>query len=97
MHSYLLQDIVFKVSYDTSPKLDLSIEGMRSQGFSEFVFAFMLVGVIVFAVIISALIHGYRREKESRLGEKVMFGAIILGTVVAVIIGALQMLGGYLF
>jgi hypothetical protein len=97
MGSYLLQGIVFNVNYDISPKLDLSIEGMRSQGFSEFVFAFMLVGVIVFSVIIGALMLGQRREKESKLGEKLMFGAIILGTMAATAWGALQMLGGYLF
>lgn len=96
---YLTQLIGFKTSYDISPKLDLSIEGMQSQHFSEFVFAFMLVGVIVFSVIIAAVMLGRERskEKESRLGEKIMFGAIILGVVVAVIFGAMQMLGGYLF
>jgi hypothetical protein len=32
-----------------------------------------------------------------RPGERVMFAAIILGVVTAVIFGALQMLGGFLF
>jgi len=30
-------------------------------------------------------------------GERLMFAAIIMGMVVAVILGAMQMLGGYLF
>jgi hypothetical protein len=32
-----------------------------------------------------------------RSGEKVMFALIILGIIVAVIFGGLQMLGGYLY
>jgi hypothetical protein len=37
------------------------------------------------------------RPKEMRLGERFMFAAIIIGIVVAVIVGAVQLLGGYLF
>jgi hypothetical protein len=37
------------------------------------------------------------RDKEIRLGERMMFASIIIGIVVAVILGAVQMLGGYLF
>ena len=36
-----------------SPKLDLSIEGMRSQQFSTGVFFFMLLGVLVFSGIVT--------------------------------------------
>jgi len=32
-----------------------------------------------------------------RRGEKILFGAIILGIVLAVIFGAIQMLGNYYF
>ena len=88
---------VSQLSSDISPKLDLSIEGMRSQQFSEWVFVFLMVGILVFSGIIIALMFGKNRPKQVRLGEKLMFGAIILGVVTAVIFGALQMLGGYLF
>lgn len=88
---------VAQLSSDISPKLDLSIEGMRSQQFSEWVFVFLLLGVAVFSGIIIALMFGKNRPKQVRLGERVMFGAIILGVVVAVLFGAMQMLGGYLF
>lgn len=88
---------VAQLSSDISPKLDLSIEGMRSQQFSEGVFVFLLLGVVVFSGIIIALMFGKNRPKQVRLGERVMFGAIILGVVVAVLFGAMQMLGGYLF
>jgi hypothetical protein len=80
-----------------SPKLDLSIEGMRSQQFSEAVFAFLLIGIIVFSVIVVIFWFSKNRPGEVKLGEKVMFGSIVLGIVVAVVFGALQMLGGILF
>jgi hypothetical protein len=80
-----------------SPKLDLSIEGMRSQQFSEAVFAFLLVGIFVFSVIVVIFWFSRNRPREARLGEKLMFASIIGGIVVAVIFGALQMVGGMLF
>lgn len=70
---------------------------MRSQQFSEWIFVFLLVGIIVFSGVVIALMFSKNRPKEIRLGERLMFGAIIIGIVVAVIIGAVQMLGGYLF
>jgi hypothetical protein len=80
-----------------SPKLDLSIEGMRSQQFSEAVFAFLLVGIFLFSVIVVIFWFSKNRPNEARLGEKLMFGAIVGGVVIAVIFGALQMVGGFLF
>jgi hypothetical protein len=85
------------VSPQTSPKLDLSIEGMRSQQFSEAVFAFLLVGIVVFSVIIVIFWFSRNRPSEARLGEKMMFAAIVMGVAAAVVFGALQMLGGVLF
>ena len=70
---------------------------MRSQQFSEGVFAFLLIGIVVFSGIVIALIFSKNRPEKVRLGERLMFAAIIFGVVVAVIFGALQMLGGYLF
>jgi hypothetical protein len=87
----------FLAAADTSPGIDLSIEGMRSQRFSVGVFFFMLLGVVVFCVIIYAVAFGKYAPKTMRTGEKIMFGAIILGVFVAVIFGAMQMLSGYLF
>jgi len=56
-----------------------------------------LLGIVVFSGIVIALVFSKNRPKKIRLGERMMFTAIILGVVVAVIFGALQMLGGYLF
>lgn len=81
----------------SSPKLDLSIEGMRSQQFSVGVFVFMLIGVLVFSGMIYAVAFGKFAPKTMKPGEKVMFGAIILGTVLAVAFGGMQLLTGDLF
>lgn len=84
-------------SADVSPGLDLSIEGMRSQQFSIGVFIFMLIGVLVFAGIIYVVAFGNAAPKTMKKGERVLFGAIVLGTLFAVAMGAMQMLSGYLF
>jgi branched-subunit amino acid permease len=94
---YFIHPLVSQLSSEISPKLDLSIEGMRSQQFSEGVFAFLLIGIVVFSGVVIALMFSKKRSEKVRLGERLMFAAIILGIVVAVIFGALQMLGGYLF
>jgi hypothetical protein len=92
-----VRPVASQLNSEISPKLDLSIEGMRSQQFSEGVFVFLLIGIVVFSGIVIALLFGANRSKRLRLGERLMFAAIIFGIVVAVIFGALQMLGGYLF
>jgi phosphoglycerol transferase MdoB-like AlkP superfamily enzyme len=95
--TYFNQLAVSELSSDLSPKLDLSIEGMRSQQFSEGVFAFLLVGIVVFIGIMIAFMFSKNRSEKMKLGERLMFTAIILGVAVAIIFGAVQMLGGYLF
>ncbi len=89
--------MVSQLSPALSPKLDLSIEGMQSQQFSEGVFAFLLVGIIVFSAIVITLMFNLSRKENLKPGERWMLAAIVLGIVVSIIIGALQMLGGYLF
>jgi hypothetical protein len=95
--NFLTRPLVSQVSPEISPQLDLSIEGMRSHEFSAWIFVFLLVGIIVFSGIVIALLYSKNRSEETKLGEKLMFVAIIAGIVVAVIAGAIQMLGGYLF
>jgi hypothetical protein len=43
------------------------------------------------------VMFGSNAPKTMRLGEKIMFGLIITGVIVAVIFGGLQMLGGSLY
>ena len=70
---------------------------MRSQQFSEWVFVFLLFGIIVFSGIVIAMMFNLSRKENLKTGERWMLGAIILGIIAAVIIGAMQMLVGYLF
>jgi hypothetical protein len=78
-------------------RLDLSIEGMHSQRFGVGVFFLLLLGIVLFAGIVAVVLKGSGDKKVTRTGEKWMFGAIILGVVVAVVFASLQMLSGVLF
>jgi len=77
--------------------VDLSIEGMQSQRFGVGVFFLLMMGIVLFAGIIIAVMRGTGGQKVTRTGEKLMFGAIIAGVLVAVVFASLQMLSGVLF
>lgn len=70
---------------------------MRSQQFSVGIFVFMMLTILVFAVIVYFVAFGKFAPNSMRMGEKLMFGAIILGIIAAIVFAALQMLTGYLF
>ncbi|MDE2423112.1 MAG: hypothetical protein KGN31_02755 [Betaproteobacteria bacterium] len=70
---------------------------MRSQHFGYGIFVFLLIGIAVFCGIIFATIREQMAEGKMRTGEKIMFGAIIIGVLVAIIFGGAQMLNGFLF
>ena len=74
-----------------------TIEGMRGQEFSAGIFVFMLIGVLVFVAIIFLFVWMARKESALKTGEKIMFLWIVIGTIVAVIFGGLQLLNGVLF
>jgi hypothetical protein len=78
-------------------RIDLSIEGMHSQRFGVGVFWLLMLGIALFAAIIIAVMNGTKAQKVTRTGEKLMFGAIIVGVLVAVVFASLQMLSGVLF
>lgn len=71
---------------------------MNSQQFSEGVFVFLLLGIVIFSGIVFVLGFGKNqlRFKGARLGELVLLGVIALGILAAVIMAAVQMVGGYL-
>lgn len=75
--------------------LDMTIEGLNKQGYSVFIFAFLIMQVILF----SFMIYVYMKKTKASLktGEKVMFGALMMGIVIGVIIGWTQLIEGYLF
>ena len=93
--------LFLSASQDLSPALDLSIDGMRSQQFSEGIFVFLMLGIAVFTGIVFVFGSGFGKSREqlkkARKGELLIFGVIILGIVAAIIMAAMQMLGGYLF
>ncbi len=74
----------------------MTIEGMRGQEYSYGIFIFMLIGVIAFVGVIISFLRKAKREGRMKRGEQMMFIWIMVGTVVAVIIGALQLLEGQL-
>ena len=76
--------------------VDAGVEGVYSQQFSIGVFFFMLLTIIFFSTIVIGFMAG-KNVKPLKTGEKWLFAWIFLGIVVAVIFGALQLLGGYLF
>lgn len=77
--------------------LESGIERMDGQNFSLGIFIFMVIGVVIFSGLTFLVIFGKKSKKVDRLGERLMFAGLILGVVMAVIIGASQMLIGYTF
>ncbi len=75
--------------------VDMSIEGLRSQVFSNYIFFFLVLSLLVFGFIIY-LYMPKGDDKKLKTGEKVMFGAIIIGLFLAVIMGYVQLIEGYL-
>ena len=74
---------------------DHGVDSIYSQQFSIGVFFFMLLAIVFFASIVMGFVAG-KHAKGLKCGEKWLFAWIFLGIVVAVILGALQLLGGYL-
>ncbi len=76
--------------------MDLSIESLRSQGTSNFIFGFLIVSLIVYAMIIFIYWPKDKNKGGLKTGEKYMMGAIILSIFIAVFFGYLQLIDGYL-
>ena len=74
--------------------IDMSIEGLRSQAFSDYIFVFLILSLILFCFIIYLYLP--KKLNELKLGEKIMFVSIVLGVILAVIIGYIQLIEGYL-
>lgn len=74
--------------------IDMSIENLRSQQYSYYIFGFLIVSLVIFSVII--LLYMPKKGASLKRGEKIMFGAIISGVIIAVFFGWLQLVEGYL-
>lgn len=74
--------------------IDMSIESLRAREFSIYIFVFLILSLILFCFII----YLYLPKKLSSLktGEKIMFGALVFGVIVAILIGYIQLIEGYL-
>lgn len=75
---------------------DTSIEGMMSQQFSVGIFYFLVTAILIFTVFIFVFMFKGKGAKL-KVGEKILFGWLLLGVLVAVGFGAAQLLHGYLF
>jgi len=88
---------VLNIAYAADqPVYDMGIEGMRSQGYSIGIFAFMILAMLVFVGVIG-LFYKTTDMSSVKTGEKVLMGMIVLGVVVSAIFAAVQMLDGFLF
>ena len=77
--------------------IDMSIEGLRSQTFSVGIFIFLVISLIFFSIIIYFYLpRGKNNKNKLKTGEKVMFGAIITGIFIAIGMGWLQLIEGFL-
>ncbi len=74
--------------------IDMSIEGLRSRQYSYYIFGFLILSIILFSYIIYLYLP--KGGKSLKKGEKIMFGALVLGVIAAVIIGWIQLIEGYL-
>jgi len=90
----LIPRIQVAVDNKTVFGIDLSIESLRSQEYSYFIFGFLVVSVIIFCVIIFMYLP--KKGGSLKTGEKIMFGAIIFGVIVALFFGYLQLIDGFL-
>jgi len=75
--------------------IDMSIEGLRSQKYSVGIFVFLLISLVFFGIII----YMYMPKKGNaglKTGEKVMLGCIITGIFIAIAVGWLELIEGYL-
>lgn len=74
--------------------IDMSIESLRSQIFSNYIFFFLILSLVFFTYIIYLYLP--KNLKDLKTGEKVMFVSIVIGVIIAVIIGYVQLIDGYL-
>ena len=75
--------------------IDMTIESMSSKSFSTGMFYFLIFAILIFVAI--AFLYMFK-DKTAKLkrGEKILFVWILFGVVVAVGMGAVQMMHGFL-
>ena len=91
--SSLFPNFLISTDNKTVFGIDMSIESLRSQQYSYFIFGFLIVSVIIFCVILFLYLP---KKGKLKTGEKIMFGAIMIGVIIAVWFGYLQLVEGFL-
>lgn len=74
---------------------DWGIESERSQEFSVGIFAFLMICIAVYTVIVIRFMRS-DKGKSLRIGEKIMFTAIFGGILVAIVMAVMQIFYGQL-
>jgi len=92
----LLMTTVVDAAEDAMQSFDLGIESMRSQGYSVFIFIFLMIGIALFLGIIAVFVRT-GQGGPLKTGEKVMVGLIVAGVFASIAFAALQLLDGFLF
>jgi len=72
----------------------MSIEGLRAYEFSVYIFIFLIMSLILFTFIIWLYLP--KKIAHLKTGEKIMFGAMGFGIIIAIVIGYIQLIEGYL-
>ena len=75
--------------------IDMSIESLSSKSFSTGMFYFLIFAILIFVAIAFLFMFKDRSQKLKR-GEKILFGWILFGVLVAIAMGAVQMMHGFL-
>lgn len=75
--------------------LDLSIDAMRANSYSVGVFIFLIIGILVFLSVGYFFMKTDRKTKLKK-GEIFLLIWIVFGVVFAIVMGATQLLGGFL-
>lgn len=89
-----VEHLLFSAQNNTVFGIDMSIESLRSREFSVYIFVFLILSLILFCYIIYLYLP--KKMNQLKTGEKIMFGALVMGVVLAVIMGYVQLIEGYL-
>ena len=92
--SSLYQGSLIQVA-DKSNENVFGVEGLYSQEYSIGIFIFLVLSLVVFLGIM--YLYWKKSKAKLKVGEVVMFGAILFGVIFAFVFGYLQMVEGYLF
>lgn len=101
MNHYFNFVMQFFVAYDFNPDVErpfgwnLSIDAMREHSYNIGAFIFLIIGVLVFLSVAYSFMKGDKTVKIKK-GEIFLLLWIFFGVVAAIVLGATQLLSGFL-